>query len=145
MDYRKFAIDELTHVEELRAADRVCRDRLSDLTDQLHTTRVPSLQSEPVHGGGSRTEDRWLSIIGQKINEENRLRNVERKLRRINTAWSVLSERDQTVLTVFYINGGKGAAERLATKESCDERTAFRWRDEALACFTRAFYGVVYD
>ena len=82
MDYRKLAEDELRHVEELRAAEKICRDRLSDLTDQLHTTKVPSPQSDPVHGGGSKIEDRWLNIIALKMDEEKRLRNVRRRTRR---------------------------------------------------------------
>lgn len=143
MDYRKFAEDELKHIEELRAAEKICGDRLSDLNEQLHTSRVPSLQSDPVKGGGSKIEDRWLNIISQKIDEEKRLRNVRRRLKRFNTAWAVLSDRDQNVLTVFYIRSCRGAAERIASKEHCDERTAFRWRDDALLCFTRAFYGEV--
>lgn len=143
MDYRKFAIDELTHIDELRAAEKICRDRLAELNEQLTATRIPSPQSDPVQGGGSRTEDRWLSLIVSKSDEEKRLRNVQRRLRRFNTAWAVLSERDQNVLNEYYICGVWGAAERIANREHCDERTVRRWRDEALSNFSRAFYGAI--
>lgn len=141
MDYQKYAIDELVHIEQLRVAEKVCRDRLAELNEKLHTVKIPSPQTDPVKGGGSKTEDRWLNLITAKADEEKRLKNVRRRLRRFNTAWAVMSERDQNVLTAFYIQGGKNCAERIASREHCDERTAFRWRDEALLCFTRAFYG----
>lgn len=143
MDYRKLSIDELRHVNELRAAERICRDRLDELSAELHAFKIPSPQADPVQGGGNKTEERWLSIIASQMDEERRLKNVRRRLRRFNTAWAVLSERDKAVLTEWYIVGGNNCAERVANREHCDTRTAFRWRDEALITFARAFLGAV--
>ena len=143
MDYRKFAADELRHIEALRAAERICRDRLSDLSEELNSFKVPSLQMDPVKGGGTKTEERWLNILSAQMDEEKRLKNVRRRIKRFNIAWEVLTERDQKVLTGFYITGGSSCADRIADSEHCDVRTAFRWRDEALVSFTRAFYGAV--
>lgn len=141
----QYAIDELIHIEQMIAAEKVCHDRLSELDEMLRTTKIPALQSDPVQGGGSKTEDRWLNHIAQKADEERRLKTIRRRIRRFNTAWAVLAERDRDVLTVFYIQGGKGCAERMATRGHCDERTTFRWRDEAVLNFTRGFYGLIAD
>lgn len=84
-----------------------------------------------------------LNLIASKMDEERRLESILRRLRRFNTAWAVLSDRDKAVLTEFYITGGKATAERIATKEYCDRATAYRWRDEALIRFSRAFFGEV--
>jgi len=143
MDYRKLAIDELRNIEQLRAAEKVCRDRLLELNESLKSLKTSTPQSDPVKGGGNKVEERWLNLIASKTDEERRLKSIQRRLRRFNTAWAVLSERDQAVLTEFYITGGKTPAERIATKEHCDVRTAYRWRDEAIICFARAFFGEV--
>jgi len=144
VDYRKFAMDELRHIEELRAAERICRDRLLELRESLHSIKSPALETEPVKGGGNKTEERWLNIIAAQMDEEKRLRNVRRRIKRFDVAWAVLSERDQLVLTVWYIEGGSfDRAEKLSNREGCGRATAFRWRDEALISFTRAFYGEV--
>lgn len=143
MDYRKFAADELRNIEQLRAAVRICGDRLTELNESLRSCKNSSPQADPVHGGGSKTEERWLNILAAQIDEEKRYKDLRRRIRRFNTAWAVLSERDKAVLTEFYITGGSGCAERIATREHCDARTAYRWRDEALICFARAFYGGV--
>lgn len=143
VDYRKQAIDELKRINELRAAETVCRDRLSELNAKLRGVKVPSPQTEPVQGGGNKIEERWLNLMLAKDDEEKRLKSIVRGLRRFDIAWAVLSERDHNVLTEFYINGKWGAAERIANSEHCDERTARRWRDEALIRFTRALLGTV--
>jgi len=48
MDYRRLAVDELRHINELRAAERICRDRLAELTEELHGMKIPSPQTDPV-------------------------------------------------------------------------------------------------
>lgn len=145
MDYRRLAIDELRHVNELRTAERICRDRLAELADELRSLKIPAPQTDPVQGGGSKTEERWLNLISAQIDEERRLKNVRRRLKRFNTAWAILSERDKAVLNEWYIVGGNSCAERVATREHCDRATAFRWRDEAIISFARAFFGAVID
>jgi len=145
VDYRKFAIDELQHIGELRAAERICRDRLLELRESLNSIKSPATQTDPVQGGGSRTEERWLNIIAAQMDEEKRLRNVRRRIKRFDVAWAVLSERDQLVLAVWYIEGGNACAERIASREHCDRATAYRWRDDALLSFSRAFYGAIVD
>ncbi len=143
MDYREKAIDELRAVKQLRAAERICRDRLAELTEELRSMKIPTPQTDPVQGGGSKTEERWLNIIADKEEEVTRLREVRRRLRRFEVAWAVLSDRDRTVLNEYYISGRWGAAERITHREHCDERTARRWRDEAIFIFARAFLGAV--
>lgn len=145
MDYRQFAMDELSQIGALRAAETVCRDRLAELKEQLEAARCGLSASTPVKGGRVATEDRWLGLLAHVDDEEKRLKNVRHRLHRFETAWSALGERDQSVLDVFYIQRGKNCAAAVAQREHCDERTAFRWRDEALLCFTRALYGCILE
>lgn len=145
MDYRTMAINELRNIPALRAAERICRDRLAELEDELHSLKIPSPQTDPIQGGGNKTEERWLSIIASQVDEERRLKNVRRRLRRFNTAWAVLTDRDRAALTDWYIEPGYDCAERTTRREGCSRATAFRWRDESLVVFTRAFYGVVVE
>lgn len=143
MDYRDLAKDELRHINELRAAEKICQDRLAELTAKLHSMKIPSPQTDPVQGGGNKTEERWLSLIASQMDEERRLKSARRRIKRFNTVWEVLTERDRVVLGAWYIDGGRNCAERVANREHCDVRTAFRWHDEALIRFTRSFYGAV--
>lgn len=146
MDYRRQAIDELRHVTELRTAEKICRDRLAELNDRLQTLKIPSPQTDPVQGGGgNKTEERWLNIIAAKADEEVRYRDVRRRLKRFNVAWAALSDRDKGVLQEWYIQGGSGCAERIASREHCDIRTAYRWRDEAIISYARTYFGAVVD
>jgi len=144
MDYRKYAIDELRHVNELRAAERICRDRLAELQAELTRLKVPSLQTDPVSGGGNKVEERWLGIIAAKADEERRLKSIRRRLRRFDTAWETLSERDRAVLATWYIDLGRfDRADSIVREHGCARSTAIVWRDTALLNFTRAFFGAV--
>ena len=144
MDYRKIAIDELRHINEIRTAEAVCRDRLIELNDRLRSLKIPAPQTDPVQGGGSRTEDRWLNIIAAKCDEEKRLRNVRRRLKRFDTAWAALDERDRSVLKTWYIDPGRfDRADCVVQKLRCARSTAYEWRDEALINFSRAYFGAV--
>ena len=144
MDYRKLAIDELRRIGTLRTAETICRDRLHEMDSKMRSAKGVKLSAEPVTGSGANhTEEQWLNIISAKADEERRLRNVMRCLKRFDQAWVALDEQARKVLTEFFIVGGRGCAERLAGKEFCDIRTAYRWRDEALVEFTRAYFGAV--
>ena len=144
MDYRKLAIDELRNIEQLRAAEKVCRDRLLELNESLKSLKTSTPQSDPVRGGGSQTEERWLNLIAAKMDKERRLKSIQRRLRRFNTAWATLPERDKMVLQIWYIDSGNyDRAECVVNREHCGRATAFRWRDEALINFARAFFGAV--
>jgi hypothetical protein len=145
MDYRKLAEEELQQVGQLRTAERICRERLAELTEQLNNVRIPGLQKDPVRGGGTKTEERWLTVIAAKMDEERRLKQLSRRLKQFDAAWAVLDDRDRAALDEWYIAGGNNCAERLARREHCEIRTAFRWRDEAIIRFARAFYGAVVD
>jgi hypothetical protein len=98
-----------------------------------------------VQGGGNRTEEQWLNIIASKSDEERRLKYLRRRLKRFDVAWERLNDRDKAVLNEWYIVGSRNAAETIAFREHCDRSTAFRWRDEAIIAFARAFYGAVID
>ena len=114
------------------------------MDSRMRSPKGVKLSADPVTGSGTNhTEEQWLNIIASKADEERRLRNVLRCLKRFDIAWCVLDAQAQKVLTEFFIVGGRGCAERLAGKEFCDIRTAYRWRDEALIEFTRAYFGAV--
>lgn len=144
MDYRKLAIDEIRRISELRAAEKICRDRLAELKDRLMTVKNIMSDKVVVTGSHKSVEDRWLDIIAAQSDEEKRLRNVRRRLRRFNTAWSTLSERDRRVLSLFYIEKPRNYLDQCAAVIGCSARSrVYEVRDEALINFTRAFYGEV--
>lgn len=144
MDYRTLAIDELRNISARRTAAYVCRDRLAELSGRLRSLRGRTQSTEPVTGSGdNQVEAQWLSLLASKADEEQRLKTVLRCTRRFDAAWQTLTDRDRDVLTEFYITGGKGAADRVSVIMHCDRATAFRWRDDALISFTRAFFGAV--
>ena len=144
MDYRKLAIDELHRLGTLRTAETICRDRLHEMDSRMRSAKGVKLSAEPVIGSGANhTEEQWLNIIAAKTDEERRLRGVLRCLKRFDIAWSALDVQAQKVLTEFFIVGGFNCADRFASKEHCDRATAYRWRDEALISFSRAYFGAV--
>jgi hypothetical protein len=143
MDYRIRAIDILGRVDAQRSAKTNCIEQIRELDAKM--AALPGLSSPDAlpGGGGNHTEDRWLSLIAAKTDAEERLRGALRALKQFERAWELLDERDHDVLTEFYISGRRGAPDRLALKLHCDRSTTYRWRDDALIRFTRAFYGIV--
>lgn len=143
-DYRKDAIDELKCINALRAAAQNCRDRLKELDAELTRMKAVSLQTDPVQGGGNKTEERWCNIVNEKDKEREKLRPVLKRLQRFDRAWAVLSERDRNVLTDWYIESGQfDRADRVVSNLGCSRSTAFNWRDDAIINFTRAWCGAV--
>ncbi len=143
-DYRKDAIDELKCITALRAAAQNCRDRLKELDSELIKIKGVTLQTDPIQGGGNKTEERWCNIVNEKDKEREKLRPVLKRLNRFDRAWEVLSVRDRNVLTDWYIESGHyDRADRVVCNLGCSRSTAFTWRDDALINFTRAWCGAV--
>lgn len=144
MDYRKSATDELRRIPGLRAAQKNCQDRISDLNDKLTATKNPMMDKQPVSGTPSAADERWLNLISAKSDEEERLKKTRRELRRFYTAWRILSERDRRILELFYIEKPADYIDRCAAVIHCSARSrVYEVKDEALIAFTRAYYGEV--
>ena len=52
-----------------------------------------------------------------------------------------MSEYERDLLYGFYIDGGKGAAERMMSRYHKERSTVYRDKDKALNHFTEALYG----
>ena len=145
MDYRLKAIDKLRHIREYEAAYKVRLDKLRELDDQLKALKIPSPKSDPVQGGGTKVEERWLNLIAEKGEvQDEEFEHTKRRVKRFNTAWAALSERDKRVLTLWYIEKYRGDKAQIVADELKIARcTAYVYRDEALENFALAYYGAV--
>ncbi len=140
MDYRLLAADELKRLNHNYTAERIIKSRILELETSLKSSGGAS-GTTPNNGGGNKTEHRWLNLIASISDEKNRLREVMRSIKRVETALSAVSEEEARILRKVYIEGRE--MNEIAAIEHISRATAYRLRDSALISFTRTFYGAV--
>ncbi len=142
MDYKIFAKQLLKKKRQLEAAR-------SNLADEIYMmeeakTAINSCVSGAVSAGGggvNRFEDRLVKLICICDDLRLRKKNVELNLACIERGMEGLDETERELLEIFYIDGGRYAADTAMCRLHKERASVYRELDTALTKFTRALYG----
>ncbi|MBE6912105.1 MAG: DUF1492 domain-containing protein [Ruminococcaceae bacterium] len=141
MDYRVFAVDELSKLNQNYASVKIIKDRIAEIEEKLKSSGGGSGGAVPNGGGGNKTEQKWLSLIASKDDEKRRLEGVIRSIRRVEAALKAIPEIEAKILRKAYADGRH--MEDIAREEHMSNRTVYRVRREAIIKFTRVYFGTV--
>ena len=138
MDYREHAIEALLKYASDLTAVKLIAEKLQDIE-----TRMISVGggTTPNRGGGNKTEEKWLNLLANAADEELRLKEVKKRIKRVETALKALSTDDARILKLIYVEERR--MEQVASAMHTSRATAYRMRDDALIRFTRSLYGAV--
>lgn len=138
MDYRSHAIDELQKYRSDLTAVKIIAEELQDIEARMVSVGGGAT---PNRGGGNKTEEKWLNLLSNAADEELRLKEVKKRIKRVETALKALSTDDARILKLIYVEERR--MEQVASAMHTSRATAYRMRDDALIRFTRSLYGAV--
>lgn len=142
MDYVIMAEQLLRGKRRMEAAVENLKEEIMLLEDAKYSVKTAAIGGAPITGSGSnRYEDRLIKLISLCDDLRHRRRNMVINLGCIRRGMEALSPYQQDVLTAFYVEGGKHAAERLMSKHHKERSTVYRDKEKAIKSFTQAVYG----
>ena len=141
VDYRELAIDELKKLKQYYAAEKIIKSRITELDACLKSIGGKTRGASTKDGGGNETENKWVNIISNISDEEERLKRVTCAIKRVDLALSAVSDEEAKFLRWAYVEGA--GIDNFAQTEHMGTRIVYRLRKRALINFARAFFGAV--
>ena len=136
------AITQLREYKALLAEIDNAPGEIAELREQMAALKSPGADGGEVHGSGGRSSDRLDSLIDEITDREEALKAAKASAKRTRRALEALSQEDLLVLSVFYIDAERNAADYLADDMCISRKTVYVRRDLALAKFRIARNGL---
>lgn len=133
---------DLYNLRKIEAAIESIPDEIALERDRMTAIKSASSGTSPVQGGGTSYEDRMNNSICLIDMLTNNLHVSTDGARLTKKALASLTEEEQRILTVLYIERQRNAAGRLCDELNCDERTVWRKAARALANYNAARHGI---
>ena len=143
MNWKKEAENDLRCYMKRKASLNNLRDQILTLRLEQESIKACTADSEPVKGGGSKTEDRWLDNIVKAKRLSLAYSATQRIVALIEKGLNGITEVQKDFLTEFYIDRHDGHVERLMEKYHIETSQVYRIKDEALYYFTVTMYGIM--
>lgn len=140
--WQRLTVERLREIDLKRQAYSNLCDRLRYLEGELQKVKGPVLSTTPVSGGMlNKEEERRLNNISLRAELTTNAQKLKREINTFNKAWEQLTEKEQLVLTYFFIMPQKNCVERLMDQLGCEARKIYYLRNEALYKLTVLLYG----
>ena len=136
------AITQLREYKALLAEIDNAPGEIAELREQMAALKSPGADGGEVHGSGGRSSDRMDSLIDEITDREEALKAAKASAKRTRRALEAMSQEDLLVLSAFYIDANRNAADYLAEDMCISRKTVYVRRDLALAKFRIARNGL---
>lgn len=143
MNYKQAALEDLRNHEKRKDALLNIKDRISALQAQYEASKTTTFGSEPVSGGASQTEDRWINNIMERERLKVAYGATKRLVDIVERGLANLTTEQQAILMALATSPRKYDAEKIFASLNISERTFYREKDIALRNFTLSMYGVL--
>ena len=142
MDWKTEAIKDLKSYPQRKESINNIKARIKILEDKFVSLKGISME-EPVKGGMSHQEERWIENIAERERLEFSLGIAEEMLALTERGLGVLDEKELDVLNGLYIAPSGAGVDFLCDRLHMAKSSLYRIKDEALRKFTLAEYGTV--
>lgn len=136
------AITQLREYKALLAEIDNAPGEIAELREQMAALKSPGADGGEVHGSGGRSSDRLDSLIDEITDRKEALKAAKARANRTRRALEAMSQEDLLVLSAFYIDANRNAADYLAEDMCISRKTVYVRRDLALAKFRIARNGL---
>lgn len=143
MNWKREAADRLRDYNAKKASLAAIPLELHRLESEFTRIRSATTDGTAVRTGGNRREDILLANITQRGELKTQLEETKAWVKVVEGALVELDEMERTVLDRFYINRGKGGADRLCGELHLEKSRVYEIKDRALRKFTLAMYGAM--
>ena len=141
MNWKTEAVDKLRQYEARKNSLQSIPVEIEQLKMVRCSIRSATVDSTPVHGGGSGREDIMLSSIVKEEELKRSLVLAQKWVDLVDAGLKVLNDEERLVLERFYIRPEKGNVDRLCEVLGVEKASIYRKKDAALRHFTICLYG----
>ena len=142
MNWKAEATRDLKSYPQRKQAVDNLKERIKILEEQFVSLKGVSV-GEPVRGGLSKQEQKWLDNISERERLGFSLKIAEELVRLTEKGLEVLTERERKVLEGFYINPQENHVDLLCEELHFEKTRLYEIKDVALKKFTIAMYGTI--
>lgn len=142
MDYKREAAEKLRDYEARKHSLERTEEELRRLEAERSRIRSALTDSTPVSGGTNSREEWLVNNIAQHEETVLAREDTLRWIRLMDSALSELTEEERLILTRFYIQRDRGAADRLCGELHLERSQVYARKNAALRRFTLLLYGV---
>ena len=143
MNWKQEAIEKLEQYDARKQSLRSIPAEIARLESVAQRIRSAQTDGVSVKSSGGGREDMLLNNIVQREELNWSLEQAKQWVGPVDSGLDVLNDEERMILDRFYIQGEKGAADRLAGDLAMDVKTVYRRKDAALRRFTIALWGCV--
>jgi len=143
MDWKKVAIEDLRKYEAQKMSLTNMAERIQVLNENYTAIKGSMLSPVPVHGGGTKIEDKLLDNIVERDRLKVTYKATKCLVNMIERGLRALDKNEYEVLYRFFINPTKDHVEQLMSKLQYEKSQIYRIKDAALYKFTTAMYGII--
>ena len=132
---------DLFNLRKNEAAIQSIPEEIKMERDRMTSIKSASTGTSPVQGGGTSYEERMNNSICLIDLLSDNLRIAESEVRLTKKALAMLTDEEQRILEVLYIDKQKNGVQRLCDELCCDESTVWRKATRALSGYCTARHG----
>ena len=143
LDKRKATIDAIEAYHNMEFIIRDTDDELARVRAKMEGVGSPNLDGMPHAHNPQAAEDRMLNCIEEIDTIKERYRQAVEYMNWFKPAWEQLSEDDQYVLEVFFMDGSEcaGLVDIVAEHFGIERTSAYSKRKRAIERLTTLLYG----
>lgn len=142
MNWKAEATKDLKTYPQRKESIENIKEKIKVLDEQFVSLKGISA-GEPVMGGASKQEDKWLDNISERERLSFSLKIAEALVELTEKGLSVLDDKEQQILEGFYMKRVENHVEKLCERFHLEKTRLYELKDNALKKFTIAMYGTV--
>lgn len=143
MNWQTFGVQRLKAYETRVKAVETIPERIAMLELEYGAIKGGIGDGMPKAQGGNKTEEQLIGNIAKREELKNNLEVAKREIMLTEKGLAALTEEEQRVLYVFFVNRPYKHIELLCEELHVEKTKLYYMKDEALKKFTMASYGVV--
>lgn len=141
LTYKTYVLARLADFADARAALVTIPERVEALRAKRETLKLRATDSQPVSGGGSRTEDAWVTSLLEEDYLKARLKEAEKVVAQTQYLLADLDREETLVIERTCMRRRKGDVEELCEELGYERSAVYALRDRTLRKLARLMTG----
>lgn len=141
LTYKTYVLARLADFADARAALVTIPERVEALRAKRETLKLRATDSQPVSGGGSRTEDAWVTSLLEEDYLKARLKEAEKVVKQTQLLLNELDREEKLVVERTCMRRRKGDVEELCEELGYERSAVYALRDRTLRKLARLMTG----
>lgn len=141
LTYKTYVMARLEDYVDARAAVLTIPGRIKELRLKRETLKMKLNDSQPVTGGGNRTEDAWIASLAEEDYLARRLEASAATVAEVEPLLDQLTPEDRLIVERTCMRRHKGDVEELCGELGYERSAVYSMRDRAMRTLARLMTG----